>query len=104
MSFLYGNNVLKAHLGRITENTPKYHGVVFYSMADIPLGFGIAAYGTKECRALDPTAIVGRSTGACGLRSVGTRAVDVWQAFIRQMWASTSATKTNSTVETAIPR
>ncbi len=24
MSYLYGNNVLKAHLGRITENTPKY--------------------------------------------------------------------------------
>lgn len=23
MSFLYGNHVLKAHLGRITENTPK---------------------------------------------------------------------------------
>ena len=38
MSFLYGNNVLKAHLGRITENTPKYHGVVFYSMSDVPLG------------------------------------------------------------------
>ena len=59
MSFLYGNNVLKAHLGRITENTPKYHGVVYYSMSDVPLGFGIAAFGTKECRALDPTAIVG---------------------------------------------
>ena len=29
MSFLYGNNVLKAHLGRITENTPQYQGVVF---------------------------------------------------------------------------
>ena len=38
MSYLYGNNVLKAHLGRITENTPKYHGVVYFSMSDIPLG------------------------------------------------------------------
>jgi ribosome biogenesis protein Nip4 len=38
MSFLYGNNVLKAHLGRITEDTPKYQGVVLYSMADVPLG------------------------------------------------------------------
>jgi hypothetical protein len=23
MSYLYGNNVLKAHVGRISENTPK---------------------------------------------------------------------------------
>jgi ribosome biogenesis protein Nip4 len=33
MSFLYGNNVLKAHLGRITENTPQYQGVVFCTYA-----------------------------------------------------------------------
>lgn len=58
MSFLYGNHVLKAHLGRITENTPKYQGVVFYSMSDIPLGFGVAAASTQECRKMEPTAIV----------------------------------------------
>lgn len=58
MSYLYGNNVLKAHLGRITENTPKHQGCVFYNMADIPLGFGVTAYSTQECRKVDPTAIV----------------------------------------------
>ncbi|XP_036753640.2 60S ribosome subunit biogenesis protein NIP7 homolog isoform X1 [Manis pentadactyla] len=36
-SFLYGNHVLKSGLGRITENTSQYQGVVVYSMADIPL-------------------------------------------------------------------
>jgi len=36
-SFLYGNHVLKSGLGRITDNTPKYQGVVVYSMADVPL-------------------------------------------------------------------
>lgn len=35
--FLYGNNVLKSGLGRITENTPKYQGVVVFSMSDLPL-------------------------------------------------------------------
>lgn len=35
--FLYGNNVNKAGLGRITENTTKYQGVVVYSMNDLPL-------------------------------------------------------------------
>lgn len=58
MSFLYGNHVLKAGLGRITENTPRNQGVVVFSMADIPLGFGTTAYTTQDCRHLKPDAIV----------------------------------------------
>lgn len=58
MSFLYGNHILKAHIGRMTENVPKYQGVVIYSMSDVPLGFGVASYSTKECRKVEPTAIV----------------------------------------------
>ena len=37
MPFLYGNHVVKAHLGRITEDTPEHQGVVVFSMSDIPL-------------------------------------------------------------------
>lgn len=37
MSFLYGNHILKSGLGRITESTPQYQGVLVYSMADLPL-------------------------------------------------------------------
>lgn len=37
LPFLYGNHVVKAHLGRITEDTPEHQGVVVYSMTDIPL-------------------------------------------------------------------
>ena len=37
MPFLYGNHVLKAHLGRITEDTPEYQGVIVFSMSDVPL-------------------------------------------------------------------
>lgn len=75
MSYLYGNNVVKSGLGRITENTPQYAGVVVLSMNDIPLGnliechshlsanlllyaitgFGIAAQPTEFCANLDPT-------------------------------------------------
>eukprot|EP01097_Dermamoeba_algensis_P005321 TRINITY_DN3381_c0_g2_i1.p1 TRINITY_DN3381_c0_g2~~TRINITY_DN3381_c0_g2_i1.p1 ORF type:complete len:181 (+),score=32.93 TRINITY_DN3381_c0_g2_i1:46-588(+) len=58
MSYLYGNHVLKSGLGRITDNTPSNQGVVVYSMSDIPLGFGVTAKSTQECRKLDPTAIV----------------------------------------------
>ena len=36
-SFIYGNHIQKAGLGRITENTPQYQGVVVYSMNDLPL-------------------------------------------------------------------
>lgn len=37
MPFLYGNHIVKAHLGRITEDTPEHQGVVVFSMNDIPL-------------------------------------------------------------------
>ena len=56
--FLYGHNVTKGGLGRITENTEKYTGVIVYSMSDLPLGFGVAAKSTAECRHSDPMGIV----------------------------------------------
>jgi len=58
-SFLYGNHVLKSGLGRITEGTEQYQGVVVYSMSDVPLGFGVAAKSTMDCRKADPMNIVG---------------------------------------------
>jgi hypothetical protein len=76
MPFLYGNHVLKAHLGRITEDTPEHQGVVVYSMNDVPLvigfvfhtichpqclfvqGFGVTSKSTVDTRKMDPTAIV----------------------------------------------
>jgi len=58
MSFLYGNNVSKSGLARITESTPQYAGVVVYSLADIPLGFGVAAQETDVCKDLEPSANV----------------------------------------------
>lgn len=54
MSFLYGNNVLKSGMARITESTPQYAGVIVYNMSDIPLGFGIAAQNTDSCKDLEP--------------------------------------------------
>ncbi|KAL1497573.1 hypothetical protein ABEB36_008509 [Hypothenemus hampei] len=56
--FLYGNNVSKAGLGRISENCEKYQGVVVFSMSDLPLGFGVAARSTTECKSADPLAVV----------------------------------------------
>lgn len=66
MSFLYGNNVTKAGLARITDGTPKYGGIVVYSSADIPLGFGVAAQPTEYCRDLEPTANVVLHQGDIG--------------------------------------
>ncbi|XJO71683.1 hypothetical protein BDV3_001154 [Batrachochytrium dendrobatidis] len=57
MSYMYGNHVLKAHLGRITEDTPEHQGVIVYTMADVPLGFGVTAKSTGDCRKMDPTSI-----------------------------------------------
>ncbi|KAF8332388.1 cytosolic large ribosomal subunit protein [Cantharellus anzutake] len=58
MPFLYGNHVLKAHLGRITEDTPENQGVVVFNMKDIPIGFGVTARSTIDTRKLDPTSIL----------------------------------------------
>ncbi|KAL8171419.1 hypothetical protein V2J09_023223 [Rumex salicifolius] len=58
MSFLYGNHVLKGGLGRMTENINSGDGVAVFSMSDVPLGFGIAAKSTTDCRKMDPNGIV----------------------------------------------
>jgi len=55
MTFLYGNNIIKSGIARITDEIPKYAGVVVYSMSDVPLGFGIAAQPTEYTRDMDPT-------------------------------------------------
>ncbi|XP_071110296.1 60S ribosome subunit biogenesis protein NIP7 homolog [Haliotis cracherodii] len=56
--FLYGHHVMKSGLGRITENTSQYQGLVVYSMSDLPLGFGVAAKSTQDCRHCDPMTLV----------------------------------------------
>lgn len=66
MSFLYGNNVTKAGLAKISENVPQYGGVVVYSLADIPIGFGVAAQPTEYCKDLDLTANVVLHQGDIG--------------------------------------
>ena len=37
MPFLYGGNILKAHVGRWSDDCPEHQGVVVYSMDDTPL-------------------------------------------------------------------
>ena len=57
-SFLYGNHVVKAHLRRITEDVPRNAGCVVFSESDVPIGFGVAAKSTTECRSANPENIV----------------------------------------------
>ncbi|CZT25628.1 probable NIP7 protein, required for efficient 60S ribosome subunit biogenesis [Ramularia collo-cygni] len=58
MPFLYGGHVVKAHVGRWSEDAPEHAGVVVMSLNDTPLGFGVTARSTAEARKLDPTGIV----------------------------------------------
>lgn len=58
MPFLYGNHVLKAHLGRISDDIPEHAGVIVYSMSDVALGFGLSAKSSLETKNMQPTAIV----------------------------------------------
>jgi 60S ribosome subunit biogenesis protein NIP7 len=50
MSYMYGNHILKAHLARITEDTPMHQGVVIYTIQDVPIVnnfkiIGVWSYG-----------------------------------------------------------
>ncbi|KAH0445938.1 hypothetical protein IEQ34_025229 [Dendrobium chrysotoxum] len=58
LPFLYGNHIVKAHLGRITDDTPEHAGVAVMSMSNVPLGFGVTARSTIDTRKLDPTSII----------------------------------------------
>ena len=62
MPFLYGNHILKAHLGRITEDTPEHQGVVVYSMNDVPLvnGLHLCLIGTNICLCRDSELLQGQ--------------------------------------------
>nr|ABM55631.1 putative 60S ribosome subunit biogenesis protein NIP7-like protein [Maconellicoccus hirsutus] len=55
---LYGHNVLKSGLAKITESTPQYQGVIIYSMNDVPLGFGVTAKSTADCKNADPLTVI----------------------------------------------
>lgn len=62
MPFLYGNHVLKAHIHKITDDTPENQGVVVLSQSSTPLVSGFFHQGQFE-RYID------RRFGLSGLRS-----------------------------------
>lgn len=66
MPFLYGGNIVKAHVGRWSEDCPEHQGVVVYDMNDTPLGFGVTARATSDARRLDPTGVVCFRQADCG--------------------------------------
>ncbi|KAG5513564.1 hypothetical protein PMAC_000996 [Pneumocystis sp. 'macacae'] len=58
MSYLYGNNVIRAHVGKMSEGIPEHHGVVICSMNDTPLGFAVTAKTDVDSKKLQPTDII----------------------------------------------
>ncbi|GJQ15586.1 hypothetical protein GpartN1_g7377.t1 [Galdieria partita] len=58
MSFLYGNNVLKGGVARLTENTPKNQQVVVLNQNEIPLGFGVTARSSLELQQASSTDLI----------------------------------------------
>ncbi|VEV58389.1 60S ribosome subunit biogenesis protein NIP7, putative [Plasmodium vinckei vinckei] len=57
-NFLFGNNVLKSHLLKISDNIRKGDGVIVLSMDDNPIGFGISIRNTQDIKLLNITDIV----------------------------------------------
>lgn len=52
MPYLYGNHVVKAHVGRMSEDTPEHQGVLVYSMNDTPLVSGPTSSRVILCAVL----------------------------------------------------
>jgi 60S ribosome subunit biogenesis protein NIP7 len=66
MPFLYDSHVLKAHVGRWSEDCTEHQGVVVYSLQNTPLGFGITARSVAEARRLEPTSVTVFRQADCG--------------------------------------
>ena len=47
---MYGNHVIKENIRRLIVNIPKYDGVLYFSMNDLSLGFGVSSRGSMECK------------------------------------------------------
>lgn len=58
MNYLYGNNALKSHVFRISENIPINSGVFVFNQHDVPLGFGITALAPQSYVAAKGHALV----------------------------------------------
>lgn len=56
MNFLYGNNVIRSHMHKISGDVPKNSVVFVYNQNNTPLGFGVTAKSSA-----DITASQGRS-------------------------------------------
>ncbi|KAE8353757.1 hypothetical protein BDV28DRAFT_132533 [Aspergillus coremiiformis] len=66
MPFLYGGNVVKAHISRWPQDCPEHSGVVVFDSDEIPLGFGIAAKSQAVLQRSGPTDIVCFRQADCG--------------------------------------
>lgn len=56
-SFLYGNHIAKAHIAKMSDDTPEHTGVIVFSSSNVPLGFGTTAKCATEIGRMDPTAL-----------------------------------------------
>ncbi|CRG94864.1 large ribosomal subunit assembling protein, putative [Plasmodium gallinaceum] len=73
-NFLFGNNVLKSHLLKVSDNIKKGDGIIVLSGNDNPIGFGISTRNTQEIKILNVTDTILIHQGDVGeyLRSEST--------------------------------
>ena len=48
MNFLYGNNILRSHMHKITSEVPQNSVVFVYNQNNTPLGFGVTAKNSTD--------------------------------------------------------
>ncbi|KAF1742945.1 hypothetical protein MXB_5514, partial [Myxobolus squamalis] len=52
--FLYGHNVVKSGINRVSDSINQYDGVVLFNMSEVPLGFGVSSRSTTAIGTAEP--------------------------------------------------
>lgn len=67
MNFLYGNNILRSHMHKISSEVPQNSVVFVYNQNNTPLGFGITARSSSDIIASQGKAIIVMNQADTGL-------------------------------------
>ncbi|EJW01533.1 hypothetical protein EDEG_00424 [Edhazardia aedis USNM 41457] len=66
MNYLYGNDVIKAHVSKMSDNVPVNSHVFVFNEGDLCLGFGVAAKGSSQLELCDKNSLVVVRQTDCG--------------------------------------
>lgn len=65
-NFLYGNDILKAHIQKMSDNIPINSNVFVFNMNDNPIGFGVMSRGSNSLGSVSGESVAVIRQSDCG--------------------------------------